>query len=223
MVVHSGACGRGAGLRSLRRPVINPRRDDVTRRWALRLTACLLAGAVVLTGCSEEQEANESLPTTSSAEPTEDALPPLGPEDLPMPDEARTQDAAGAEAFIRYYFRLLNASLTSMDSQYLRQFAKEGCDVCERVARETAEDAAKGYTYRGGELTIAGKVSVTMTGPGEAQSAFMADQAPMTVVDQDQVPVPGLAFDGEGGLSSGTITAWDETLHSWTLTELTLG
>ena len=70
----------------------------MTRRWTLRLAVCLLAGAAVLAGCSDMQEASESLPSTSSAAPTEDELPPLGPEDLPMPDEARTQDAAGAEA-----------------------------------------------------------------------------------------------------------------------------
>ncbi|SDF40356.1 hypothetical protein SAMN05660662_2056 [Blastococcus aurantiacus] len=195
----------------------------MTRRWALRLSVCLVAGAAALTGCSEKQEANESLPTTSSAEPSEDALPPLGPQDLPMPDEARTQDAAGAEAFVRYYFALLNKSLTDMDPQHLRQFAEDGCDVCERVARETESDAAQGYTYRGGELTVAGEVSVTMTGPAEAQSAFIADQAPMTVLDRTGVPVPGLDFDGEEALSSGTITVWDPSLRSWQLTELTLG
>ncbi len=195
----------------------------MTRRWALRLTACLVAGAAALTGCSEKQEAGQSLPSTSSAAPTEDALPPLGPEDLPMPDEARTQDAAGAEAFVRYYFELLNMSLTDMNPQYLRQFAEDGCDVCERVARETEDDAAQGYAYRGGELTVVGEMTMAMTGPAEAQSAFTADQAPMTVLDREGTPVPGLAFDGEDALSSGTITVWNPSLHSWTLTELTLG
>ena len=105
----------------------------MTRRWALRLTACLLAGAAMLTGCSEKQEASESLPTTSSAEPTEDALPPLGPEDLPMPDEARTQDAAGAEAFVRYYIELINRTSTVMDAQPLRNLS-DGCRDCDRIA-----------------------------------------------------------------------------------------
>ncbi|RBY77330.1 hypothetical protein DQ239_10535 [Blastococcus sp. TF02-09] len=195
----------------------------MTRGWALRLTACFLAGGAVLTGCSEKQEASESLPTTSSAEPTEEALPPLGPEDLPLPDEARTQDAAGAEAFVRYYFQLLNRSLTDMDVQYLRQFAEDGCDVCERVARKTEDDAAQGYRYRGGELTVSGEMSVIVTGASEAQSAFTAVQAPMTVLDRGGNPVPGLVFDGENALSSGTITVWDASLQSWTLTELTLG
>ncbi len=183
-----------------------------------------VAGVAALTGCSAKQEASQSLPSaSSSAAPTQDELPPLGPEDLPMPDEARTQDAAGAEAFVRYYFELLNRSLTDMDPQYLRLFAREGCNACDRVARETESDAAQGYAYRGGQLIIRGDMSVMMTGATEAQSAFVAEQAPMTVVGPNGAPAPGLAFDGKEALSSGTVTVWDTSTASWTLTELTLG
>jgi hypothetical protein len=194
----------------------------VTRQWTLRVGAGLLVTATLLSGCSEKQEANETLPGTSAAETTP-GLAPLGPEDLPMPEEARTQDAAGAEAFVRYYFELLNKSLTDMDAQYLRLFAGEGCDVCERIATETDNDAAQGYTYSGGELTIPGDMTITMAARDEAQSAFIAVQAPMTVLDGSGSPVPELVFDGEDALSSGTITAWDEASESWKLTELTLG
>ena len=50
----------------------------------------------LLGGCSEKQEANDTLPSASAAETTE-ALPEVGPADFPVPDEARTKDAAGAE------------------------------------------------------------------------------------------------------------------------------
>ena len=77
--------------------------DDVTRRWTLRLVAGLAAGAVVLSGCSERQEASDTLPEAdASPSASQPELPPLGPPDLPMPAEARTQDAAGAEAFVQY-------------------------------------------------------------------------------------------------------------------------
>lgn len=195
----------------------------MTRRWTLRLAGCFLAGAAVLTGCSEKQEAAQTLPSPSSAAPTEDELPPLGPADLPMPPGARTQDAAGAEAFVRYYFELLNRSLADMDTTYLRQFAGSGCDVCERIASETESDVAQGYAYEGGELTIVDDVFVKMTGDNEAQSGFVAEQAPMTVNGADGSPVPGLQFDGKETLPSGTIATWDPSVDSWILTELTLG
>jgi hypothetical protein len=191
-------------------------------RWNLRLAACLAVGTVVLSGCAEKQEASHSLPTTSASATTPD-LPPLGPEDMPMPAEARTQDAAGAEAFIRYYFDLLNKSLTDMDPQYLRFFAEAGCDVCERIATETETDAAAGHTYSGGELTIPGDITVMMTGPAEAQSAFEAHQAPMTALDSAGNPIPDLAFPDAVTLNSGSITVWDSSASTWKLTELTLG
>ena len=124
----------------------------MTRRWSLRLLAGVLAGAALLSGCAEKQQANESLPS-ASASPTEEALPPLGPEDLPMPAEARTQDAAGAEAFVRYYIELINRTSDVMDAQPLRDFS-DGCADCNRIANSVEEDAAAGYEYEGGGITI---------------------------------------------------------------------
>ena len=79
----------------------------MTRRWTLRLLAGLAAGAVVLSGCSERQEAADTLPeadaTPSASEPE---LPPLGPPDLSMPAEARQKTPEGAAQFMRYYMAL---------------------------------------------------------------------------------------------------------------------
>jgi hypothetical protein len=126
----------------------------VTRRWTLRLLAGLAAGAVVLSGCSERQEAADTLPeadaTPSASEPE---LPPLGPPDLPMPAEARTQDAAGAEAFVRYYIDLINRTSTVMDAAPLREFS-DGCLDCNRIASVVDKDATLGHQYDGGLISI---------------------------------------------------------------------
>ena len=84
-----GWLSTGAGARSFRfcvvsrGPVIDTRGDDVARRWSLRLVAGLLAGGVVLSGCSEKQEANDSLPTAERyADRGRAATPrPRGPPD----------------------------------------------------------------------------------------------------------------------------------------------
>jgi len=140
-----------------------------------------------------------------------------------MPDEARTQDAAGAEAFVRYYFQLLNKSLTDMNSRDIRLLSDDSCDVCDRIATETETDAAAGYSYRGGELTIPGDVLAKVTGTQQAEMAFVADQAPMTVLDGAGNPVPDLVFGGVDVLNSGATSVWDEAEKTWKLTELTLG
>jgi hypothetical protein len=126
----------------------------VTRGWTLRLVTCLAAGGVVLSGCSDRQEANDTLPEAdASPSASESVLPPLGPPDLPMPAEARTQDAAGAEAFVRYYIDLINRTLTVMDAAPLREFS-QGCEDCERIARNVEADATAGYSYSGGHVDI---------------------------------------------------------------------
>ncbi|MGY1682843.1 DUF6318 family protein [Geodermatophilus sp. SYSU D01176] len=193
----------------------------MTRRWTLRLAASLAAGVVVLSGCSERQEASDTLPE-ADASPSTSApeLPPLGPPDLPMPAEARTQDAAGAEAFVRYYIDLINRTSTVMDAAPLREFS-DGCLDCDRIATDAENDAAAGYRYKGGELTITWMEAFM---PGDTvEVGFVVDQAPLEVVDAEGRPVAGLTFNAKSGLQSGTTMSWDAQSHSWVMTGLTLG
>src|SRR3954451_5529766 len=133
--------GGGSPLRTLRAV-----RD---LRWAV---AGLIVGTTLLTGCSEKVEANDTLPTTSAAETTE-ALPPVGPADFPVPDEARTKDAAGARAFLDYWVALLNRQQAIPAGQPIRDLAPD-CHECLRIARVYDESAAAGRRYIGGELTV---------------------------------------------------------------------
>jgi hypothetical protein len=110
-----------------------------------------------------------------------------------MPAEARTQDAAGAEAFVRYYIDLINRTSTVMDAAPLREFS-EGCEDCDRIATDSENDAAAGYRYDGGRLTITafGDPSVQHK---SAEMAFRVDLEQLTVVDASGNPVPNLSFD----------------------------
>jgi hypothetical protein len=193
----------------------------VARRSALRLVAGLTAGVALIGGCAQEQPASDTLPSASSTSAsTEAELPPLGPADLPMPDEARTQDAAGAEAFVRYYIELINRTSTVMDAAPLREFS-EGCAECNRIASDTERDGQAGYRYDGGRITIAW---IEAPDPEEiAEVAFLANQAALTVRDQDGSPVSGLTFPALRDLSSGALARWNQDTHSWLLTGLTLG
>src|SRR5215212_8862000 len=104
-------------------PVDGLGRTTVRRRRSLRMVAGLGVVAVLLVGCAEKREASGSLPeptpTSTSAE-----LEPLGPPDFPMPNEARTQDAAGAEAALRYYLSLID-HLGTTTGQPLRDLSRD--------------------------------------------------------------------------------------------------
>ncbi len=192
----------------------------MTRRWTLRLAAYLVAGTAVLTGCSEKQEAAQTLPSTSSAAPTEDELPSLGPADLPMPAEARTQDAAGAEAFVRYYIELINRTSTVMDAQPLRDLS-DGCRDCDRIADNVERDSAAGYRYGGGTVTIT-YAGPPLIGTGTAELGLQGDQAAAYALDTTGAPVPELALPAYAGLSGGAAMRWDDRRSTWLMSSFTL-
>lgn len=192
----------------------------MTRRWSLRLVAGLLVGVALLSGCAEKQEASDSLPT-ASASPTEDELEPLGPEDLPMPDEARTQDAAGAEAFVRYYIELINRTSDVMDAGPLREFS-DGCEDCERIADNVEADAAAGHDYEGGELSIT-EFTTPLINNSTAEMALRVDQAPLKVIDASGAVLEDLSSAAFVGLSSSAALSWDSARNSWVMSGLTLG
>jgi hypothetical protein len=188
----------------------------------VRVAVVTAATATVLVGCSDGGTANETLPSTSTAAETSKSLAPLGPPDLPMPDDARHETAEAAAAFNQYYLALINRTNTDMDAQFLRQFA-QACETCERLADETDSDASAGYQYAGGELVLDGELTAAITSPGQAEAAFLVDQNPLQVVDANGNAVPGLSFPALDDLPSGAATAWREDLQSWVMTELTLG
>ncbi|RBY77756.1 hypothetical protein DQ238_13900 [Geodermatophilus sp. TF02-6] len=194
--------------------------DDVTRRWTL-LVVGLAAGVAVLSGCSERQEASDTLPEASAGpSPSEAELPPLGPPDLPMPDEARTQDAAGAEAFVRYYIELINRTSTVMDAAPLLELS-DRCEDCNRIAQATEEAAAAGNDFEGGDMIITDLGQPLMRG-STAEMTVGIDQEQFVVLDATGQPTEGGSpayFDVYGGAA----LTWDANRQTWLMTQLTFG
>jgi hypothetical protein len=191
----------------------------VTRRWNLQLAAVLAASVVVLTGCTQKQEASHTLPTTSAAETT-NAFPPLGPKDMPMPAEARTKDAAGAQAFVRYYVELINRTSTVMDAKPLRDFS-DGCRDCDRIATSTENAASVGNDYEGGEMTITHLGQPVMR-EDAASVPIVVDQAKFIVLDASGAPTDG-GSDAFSDVTGGVGLAWDAGRQTWLMTDLTFG
>jgi hypothetical protein len=198
-------------------PAVRSERIRAGQRFA-RLLVAPLAVAAVLSACSadEPQPSAELPPASSSAAQSTPELPPLGPEDLPMPAEARAKDEAGAEAFLRYYMDVYNHAQRTMDSTYMREFSS-GCRTCDRISDDLDMDAKEGYEYSGGAVRLESMSKPAVKG-GEAQYAFTFTQDALSVTDQGR-PVDGLTFPSVDSNGEGAIAHWDAERVTWVLTQ----
>ena len=185
------------------------------------MLGCLVLGTLALTGCSAKQEASDTLPT-ASATPSAEELPPLGPADFPVPDEARTKDAAGAEAFLRYWIELLNRQQAIPAGQPLRDLAAPDCYECLRIAKAFDEAAAAGWRYEGGELSL-NDVVEPQVGAEVASLIFGARVEPLTIRDSSGAPVPGGVGDLAPNAGSGLTLLWSSKSTSWLVAGMTIG
>ena len=178
-----------------------------------------LIGTALVSGCSAKQEANDTLPT-AAAETTE-ALPEIGPADFPVPDEARTKDAAGAEAFVRYYIELINRQQRIPAGEPIRALSPD-CATCLRIARAFDDSASAGHEYLGGELTVNDIVEPQIAGD-TASLIFGTRVEAVSVRDAGGAPVP----NGQSALmpnaGSGMTLTWSDEHHSWLAAGLTIG
>ncbi|MGY1784671.1 hypothetical protein [Geodermatophilus sp. SYSU D00698] len=186
------------------------------------LIAVVVGAALLLPACSaaDDEAPSTSLPTTSAPATTTEALPVVGPADFPVPPEARTQDAAGAEAFLRYWIDLLNRQRAIPAGQPLRDLGPE-CDECWRIANNYDEAAAAGNRYVGGEVTITAVAQPAFDGP-IAQYSFSARREPVSLVDSSGAVLEAQS-DPAPRLSSGLYLEWDESARSWRVTSFQLG
>jgi hypothetical protein len=178
-----------------------------------------MVSTALLTGCSEKTEASTTLPTKSAAATTE-ALPPMGPADFPVPEEARTKDAAGAEAFLRYFIELSNRQQELLDGQPLRNLGPD-CQECLRIARSFDEAAAAGNRYEGGEVSINALAPPLLEGD-KALISFGARQEAVRLVDaagHDVYP----ALELQTNMGSGIELVWSDTSSGWLVEGFNLG
>ena len=149
-----------------------------------------------------------------------EALPPLGPPDFPVPPEARTKDAAGAEAFLRYFIDLIDRQRAVPAGQPLRDLAPE-CYDCHRIANNYDEAAAAGRRYVGGDFVITAVAPAVIQG-NEASVSFILGQDAVDLLDAAGNPaVPGQ--DSAPKLSSGVGLIWSEPQRGWLVRNMTIG
>ncbi|MGY2075091.1 DUF6318 family protein [Blastococcus sp. SYSU DS0828] len=180
-----------------------------------------MAGTVLLTGCAEKQEASATLPTTEAA-PTTETLPPLGPADFPVPDEAREKTPEGAVEFVRYYVELTKyLAVNSREPEPLLQLS-EDCRTCDQIAQSLAADLAASYRYS--EYTyVFEEYGPALVNGESAEMGFRYVQGPITAVDPSGQVVQDRSAATPEELQSGASLSWKDDVHSWVITGLTVG
>ena len=190
----------------------------------MRLVRVLAATAVVtaaLVGCSGREQANETLPSaSSSAAQTTEALPPLGPPDLPMPDEARVETPEGASAFVAYYFSLMNRAQTQLSSTGLRELSSD-CNTCTVFADGIDEYTERGYRLNGGGIRFDG-ASAPVLEDGKAQFSVALTQLRLEVVGADGSRVTDQSSEETSYPASGAAAIWNSQQSSWLMADLTI-
>jgi hypothetical protein len=230
--VRIGGDGRPKGGLSTgrARPEVRTGYPPAVRReriWAgqqvTRLTVSLLVAAALATGCSNDEapQASTELPSASStsAKPTPE-LPPLGPTDFPVPDEARTHDEAGAEAFLRYWIDLLDHQRSIPDGHALRELGPD-CHECLRIAHNYDEAAAKGIEYAGGDLTLEDVPPPVMT-PDNAEISFGVSQEAVQRLNPDGKAVDA-GQEAASNVFGGMNLTWSTDKQSWLVTSFGFG
>jgi hypothetical protein len=189
----------------------------------MRLTAAAVAlGTALLSGCgaAEAEAPSTSLPSATTAAPTTEALPVVGPADFPVPPEARTQDAAGAEAFLRYWIDLLNRQQAIPAGQPLRDLGPE-CQECLRIAHVFDEAASAGHRYQGGTVTVK-DVPPPIMGDATASFSFSVSAEAERLIDASGAEVaPPLS--AAPLLASGLDLTWSSAERSWLVTNFGIG
>ncbi len=161
---------------------------------AVVAAASVVAAAAALAACSGDGPApapptaatspSISAPSTSTGAPT-----PAIPE---LPEAAQVGDAAGAEAFVRYWVEVLNYAYVSGDTEPLDMISEAGCATCTSLMDVVEKRRRENVRLEGGFMSV---ISIASPPPenGVITVTVNYEQAPGTEVSEEgaRTEVPG--------------------------------
>lgn len=122
-------------------------------RTAAVLAASALLGATMLAGCSSDGASTARQSTPPSATVTSTS-PTVSPTATPSPSttavvERFPKSEAGAKAFTRHVFDVLNDAFRTADDTELRKVISKSCSRCVGWADAVADNSTKGWKLQG--------------------------------------------------------------------------
>ncbi|WP_299037008.1 DUF6318 family protein [uncultured Pseudokineococcus sp.] len=162
----------------------------------MRLLAPAAAAVLLLalTGCSEPEPGSPmptGAPPATSAQPSDQPSPAASPTEPAatseatetsapaptLPPEATTNDAAGAEAFVRYWYQTLNDAYRTGRTESLSAASAEECEACRGLADYVKSTYASGGHIEGGEVRLQEVVSPAPDNTGAVLLSVVFDQS----------------------------------------------
>jgi hypothetical protein len=130
-----------------------------TARGAAGVVALLLSFAVA--GCDEDDPSGSPPPSSTlsspdSSSPTEatSAATPTGPVEPTLPTEAERADKAGAEAFVSYYYDVVNYATATGDVAQLKTLDEPSCGGCQNGIELIEKVYGRGGRIVGGDYRV---------------------------------------------------------------------
>ena len=113
------------------------------------ITAMSLMSVLALGACSDDDPEPELAPPSSSAPSSPSTTAVSGPIEPTMPAAARGTDAAAAEAFVRFYWEMVNYAQATGDVRALTKLS-EDCPACRGGVTFIKQVYARGGRLTGG-------------------------------------------------------------------------
>lgn len=123
---------------------------------SLTRIAVAATALAALAACSSEASSDGDDPPTSAA-PTPSASPTEepGPVEPTLPEAATKEGKAGAEAFVEYYWEVVDYARATGDTDLLSSLQNDFCTACTTAREGIEETYARGGSIIGGSHTIA--------------------------------------------------------------------
>lgn len=157
-----------------------------------RLLVPLVGLLVLLGGCSDGDPEPKIAPTESSsaASSTSPSPSPSGPVEPSLPAEAEGEDAAAAEAFVRFYWEMVNYAESSGQIQGLSDLGLESCTACAGGAADIARIYGAGGSVSGGVVIVTKtKASPFTSGPARGFAVVVdVDISPQVIREPGKKP-----------------------------------
>jgi hypothetical protein len=124
----------------------------------VRLVAPLAALALALAACADDEpeprvDPTPTVSTSTSVTPTPDPTS-TGPVEPTLPPEAHSDNAAGAIAFVKFYWDMADFAQLTGDVDGLMPLATPECKACEGGVQAIQDAYGDGAVMRGGTTTL---------------------------------------------------------------------